>query len=221
MIKKALTGLTLIAVTMLSCKKKQNIDLAKLSLNEKAADIINYDENYSGGVNTVEAPFSFALEASKSTSLLFNGLKIDTAAILFQLRSDKIRKDTSLYQGGGRIDEQNISNRGALRHTLEKFDADSLIYGYRLRIKTKELQAAILKQLVTLYGPGTKNPNTDHGFYWNLKSLHRYIFFAPDYDVLIVVDNSKISKNCFWDLSTGSIDFGGCDINQYTKSLFK
>ncbi|WDF56171.1 hypothetical protein [Mucilaginibacter sp. KACC 22063] len=51
--------------------------------------------------------------------------------------------------------------------------------------------------------------------------MHRYIFFAPDYDMLIVMDNAHLSKTCYWDSMNGIIDFGGCNIEEYKKDLFK
>lgn len=211
--------LLLLVSFLFSCKEKLRVDLAKLTFTEKASDIINYNDKYAGGVNTVNAPFSFALQAVRSSSFAFNGLKIDSADIIFQLRSDKIRTDTSLYQGGAIVNQEHINDRTELKNVIAKFQSDSVIYAYRLGLKTKQVQSAILKELIKLYGPGIKNPNTDNGFYWDVKSLHRFVFYAPDYRWLIVADNTHLYKNCFWDSATGNIDFGGCDIKQYQKFL--
>ncbi|SDD98010.1 hypothetical protein SAMN05216464_103229 [Mucilaginibacter pineti] len=214
-------SLIALATLLLSCKDKPRVDLAKLTFTEKAESVINFDDRYAGGINTVDAPLSFALQASRSSSFSFNGMNIDSANIIFQMRSDKIRKDTSLYQSGGTADQDHVANSAELHKVLQKFRADSVIYAYRVGIKTKELQSAILKELIKLYGPGIKNPGTDNGLYWNMKSQHRFAFYAPDYRWLIVVDNTHLSKTCFWDAATGNIDFGDCDMAQYKTNLFK
>jgi hypothetical protein len=209
----------LLCLLLLSCKEKARVDLAKLTFKEKAENVINYDDKYFGGVNTIDAPLAFGLQASKSSSFAFNGLKIDSAYITFLLRSDKIRKDTTLYQGGATADQGAVTNRADLHVLLKRFQADSVIYGYRLGIKTEALQSAVLKELIKLYGPGTKTLDTDHGLHWNLKAQHRFVFYAPDYRGLLVIDNTHLSKACFWDPTTGNVDFGGCDIAQYKSNL--
>ena len=219
--KNIFISLALLGTLMVACKKKTRIDLAKLSFKEKAGSIIDYNDRYAGGINTLESPLSFALQAVESSSFTFNGLPLDSVDIIFQLRSDKIRKDTSLYQGGASVNQAHIKDPGDLRRLLNKFQTDSVIYAYRVGIKTPKQQSAVLKELTKLYGPGTKNPNTDHGLYWYLKSLHHLIFFAPDYNWLIVVDNRNLSKTCFWDPSIGDIDLGGCDMAQYKANLLK
>jgi hypothetical protein len=212
---------TFLCLLLFSCEEKPRVDLAKLTFTEKAENVINFEDKYFGGVNTMDAPLAFGLQASKSSSFAFNGLKIDTAYITFLLRSDKIRKDTSLYQGGATADQGAVANRADLQKLLKKFQADSMIYGYRLGIKTEALQSALLKQLIKLYGPGTKTLDTDHGLHWNLKTQHRFVFYAPDYRDLLVIDNTHLSKNCFWDPATGNVDFGGCNIVQYKSNLLK
>ena len=172
-------------------------------------------------ISTVEAPFALVLEADKSNSFTFNGIKIDTADIIFQVQSDKIRKDKDLYDGMGHYNVRSIKNQNGLKKLLNYYQADSVIYGYRLSIKPKQLQTALLKELTKLYGRCTKNPNTDNGLYWNLKNLHRYVLFAPDYNMLIVLDNTHLSKTCYHDNMNGTLDFGGCNIDQYNADLFK
>lgn len=214
-------SISLLCMLLLSCKEKARVDLAKLTFTENAKSFINYNDNYAGGVNTLDAPLSFALETYNTSSFAFNGVKIDSANVIFQLRSDKIKKDTTLYQSGATVNEEHVKDQAELGSLLNKFQADSVIYAYRVSLQTKELQLAILKELLKLYGPGTKNPGTDHGLYWNLKSLHRFVFYAPDYKVLIVVDNTHLSKNCFWDFTTGDLDLGGCDMVHYKANIFK
>jgi hypothetical protein len=82
----------LLCLLLCSCKEKTRVDLAKLTFTEKAEKVINYDDKYFGGINTVDASLAFGLQASKSNSFAFNALKIDSADITFLLRSDKIRK---------------------------------------------------------------------------------------------------------------------------------
>ena len=214
-------SLAMVCMLMLSCKEKARIDLAKLTFTEKAESIINYQDKYAGGINSLQSPLSFALQAVESSSFVFNGLQIDSADIIFQLRSDKIRKDLTLYQGGATLNQERVGNPSELRKVLNKYQADSVIYAYRVGIKSKVLLSSLLKELIKLYGPGTKNPNTDHGIYWNLKSLHRFVFFGPEYNWLIVVDNTNLSKTCYWDPITGDMDLGGCDMEQYKATLLK
>lgn len=209
-----------ITVLLCACKQKAPVDLAKLKFTEKASDIINFSDKYTGGVDNVNAPFTFALEATETSSFTFNGFKIDSADVIFQLPSDKVRKEAA-SQTGGHFEIAPVKTRDGLKRLLTKYKADSVICGYRVNVKGQQAQEAIKKQLTALYGPGTKNPNTDHGLYWNLKPLHRYIFFSPDYDMLIVMDNTHLSKTCYWDSMNGTIDFGGCNIEEYKKDLFK
>ena len=211
----------LLCLLLFSCKEKVRVDLSKLTFTEKAENVINYDDKYFGGVNTIDAPLAFALQATRSSSFTFNGLKIDSAHITFLLRSDKIRKDTTLYQDGATADQEAVTNPADLQKLLKKFQADSVIYGYRLGIKTEALQSAVLKELIKLYGPGTKTHDTDHGLHWNLKAQHRFVFYAPDYRDLLVIDNTHLSKDCFWDPTTGNVDFGGCKIVEYKSNLLK
>ncbi len=221
MIKSTMSAVLALIFLLCSCKEKPRTDLAKITFKEQAADLINYDNAYVGGVDNFNAPMSFALQATASNSFAFNGVKLDSVDITFQLRSDKIRKDTLLYQGGATIDQERITHPSDLKKLLNKYQADSVIYAYRVGLKTPELRSAILKQLVNLYGPGTKNPNTDNGLYWNLKDQHRFIFFDPDHRTLIVVDNTHLSKTCYWDPATGTLDMGGCDIEQYKANILK
>ncbi|WDF55610.1 hypothetical protein [Mucilaginibacter sp. KACC 22063] len=219
--KVNISAVLALIILLFSCKDKPRTDLAKITFKEPAADLINYDDKYVGGIDNFEAPMSFALQGTAPNSFAFNGVKLDSADITFQLRSDKIRKDTLLYQGGATIDQEHIKNSADLKKLLNKYQADSVIYAYRVRLKTPEIKSSILTQLIKLYGPGIKNPNTDNGLYWNLKNQHRFIFFNPDYRSLIVVDNTNLSKTCYWDPTTGNIDMGGCDIEQYKANILK
>ncbi len=214
-------GVALAYFVLLSCQGKPRVDLARLTFRENAESIIQFDDRYLGGVNTVEAPLSFCLQAVRSSSFAFNGVALDGVDIVFQMRSDKIRRDTTLYQGGAMVDQERVENAAALQTVREKFGADSRIYAYRVGIKTKALQEALLRELTKLYGTGTKNPNTDRGLYWNLKAAQRFVFYEPDSRWLIVVDNTQLSKSCFWDPATGTVDFGGCDPERYQSALLK
>ena len=99
--------------------------------------------------------------------------------------------------------------------------ADNKIYGIRIEMKNQSLKSKILKKIELKYGKGTKNPNTDNGLYWNVKKENKYIFFAPDYERLIILNNTNLSKTCYWDTFNGLIDFGGCDNEKYTDELTK
>lgn len=119
----------------------------------------------------------------------------------------------------GHLRISSFKTKEELTQELSKLNADSVIYGYRIELNTPELKAQLLKELIKLYGKGIKNPNTDNGLYWNLPKENKYIFFAPDYDRLIVLNNKKLSKTCYWDNVNGLIDFGGCDREKYIEEL--
>jgi hypothetical protein len=213
--------LAILCVCLFSCNKRPRLDLANLSLREKAKDLIDYGDRYFGGINSMEAPKAFALQSSGSNSFTFNGKPIDSVGVIFLLMSDRIRKDTTLDQGVAIVNQDPVKDMSDLKLVLAKFKADSSIYGYRLTLRTKSSQTIIAKELTTLYGGGTQIPKVDNSFYWNLEDLHRYVFYSPVYRELIVVDNTHLSKNCFWDPSFGTIDLGGCDIDQYKAELLK
>ncbi|AFD05250.1 hypothetical protein, partial [Solitalea canadensis] len=201
------------------CSSQRKVNLATLVLDEKIEQLVKFGDRNFIGINTVEVPVAIVLECKKSTAFTFNEVKLDGVNIVFQIQSDITKKDTSLHDGMGHLRISSFKTKEELTQELSKLNADSVIYGYRIELNTPELKAQLLKELIKLYGKGIKNPNTDNGLYWNLPKENKYIFFAPDYDRLIVLNNKKLSKTCYWDNVNGLIDFGGCDREKYIEEL--
>jgi len=204
-----------------SCKGRGEIDLATLNLNEPIEKISSFDDALLIGVETVEYPFSLLLEVEKSKKYSFDGIDLKGQRIIFQIESEKLKTDSITRFGGGHIDLKSAKNINELNEVLKSYDAKSKIYGVRIELKTPELQANILKKLEAKYGKGTKNPNTDNGLYWNIKTQNKFVFYAPDYRRLIILNNTDLSKSCYWDIMNGLIDFGGCDNEKYMADLMK
>jgi hypothetical protein len=218
-------GIILLVITIgllgIACKSKPPVDLAKLALNEKIENVINFaDTNYMG-VETMELPVAMMLETQGSSNYTFNGIVLENARIMFQVKSDKIRTDTAFHNGFATVSSVRLESQDSLKNYLKYYGADSNIYGYRLHLKTDEIKSKIKSELVKLYGQGTKNPNTDNGLYWYLKKENKFVLFAPDYDRLIIINNTNISKTCYWDNMNGLIDFGGCNKDEYDRTLLK
>ncbi|MFD2324560.1 hypothetical protein [Mucilaginibacter galii] len=163
---------------------------------------------------------AIVVEVRPSSTYSFNGIPLDSTEVIFQLNSPTFRKDTSMHNGVGQYVGTRVKSNQALDSVINSYKADSAIYGYRIGIKTAQMQARMLKELIKLYGPGTKNPNTDHGLYWNLKNKQRLILYAPDYDRIIVLNTNNLSKTCYQDNMNGVIDLGGCNIDQYFDELY-
>ncbi|ASK29057.1 hypothetical protein CEY12_02570 [Chryseobacterium sp. T16E-39] len=206
---------------MIACNGQEKIDLAKLNLNEPIENIIDFKDKNTLEVNTVEYPFCLLTEGQDSGKFTFDGIDLKGQKIFFQINSERLKTDSITKFGGGHFDMQGFKNKTELTRILKDYKADPTIYGFRMEMKTPNLKKEVLKKLENKYGKGIKNPNTDHGFYWNLKKENKYIFYAPDYDRLIVLNNTNLSKKCYWDSMNGLIDFGGCDNEAYTKDLTK
>ncbi len=210
-----------ICISFIACKSKPPVDLAKLVLNEKIEQVINFaDTNYMG-VETMELPVAMMLETQGSNSYTFNGIILENARIMFQVKSDKIRTDSAFHNGWATVSSVRLKSQDSLKNYLKYYGADSLIYGFRLHLPTDDLKARIKSELIKLYGVGTKNPNTDNGLYWHLIKDNKFVLFAPDYNRLIIINNTNISKTCYWDNMNGTIDFGGCDKDEYLRTLLK
>jgi len=204
-----------------SCKSHEKIDLATLNLNEPIEKISSFDDALLIGVETVEYPFSLLLEVEKSKRYSFDGINLEGQRIIFQIESEKLKTDSITRLGGGHIDIKQAKNTKELNEALKNYDAKRKIYGVRIELKTPEIQTNILKKLEAKYGKGTKNPNTDNGLYWNIKTQNKFIFYAPDYSRLILLNNTDLSKTCYWDIMNGLIDFGGCNNEKYMADLMK
>jgi hypothetical protein len=218
---KKLLLLLAILPFMIFCNGPEKMDLSKLELNEPIENVINFNDNLLVGVETVEYPFCVLLEVENSEKYNFEGIDLKGQKIIFQINAEKLKTDSISRFGGAHIDLKTIKNENELKSTLRNFNGETKIYGVRIEMKTPSLKSEILKKIELKYGKGIKNPNTDKGLYWNLKKENKYIFFAPDYDRLIILNNANLSKTCYWDTFNGLIDFGSCDNEKYTKELIK
>ncbi len=215
--------LSLLAVLhlVMCCRSQEKIDLANLNLNEPIEHISKFEDRLLVGVETIEYPFCLLLEVEKSQRYRFDGIDLAGQRIIFQINSETLKTDSITRLGGGHIDLKQAKTAIELDETLKRYDADGKIYGVRIELKTQELKASILKKLEAKYGKGTKNPNTDHGLYWNLKPQNKFILYAPDYNRLIMLNNTNLSKTSYWDIMNGLIDFGGCNNEEYMADLLK
>lgn len=218
--KNFLTFLALVPF-LFSCEKQEKTDLSKLKLNESIEKIINFDDKLFIGVETVEYPFCLLIEVAASEKYSFDGIDLEGQKIYFQIDSEKLKTDSLTRFGGGHVDIQPLKNQKELQNSLTTFNAATEIYGVRIEMNTPNLQTEILKKLESKYGKGTKNTNSDNGLYWNIQKEHKYIFFAPDYERVIILNNTNLSKTCYWDTANGLVDFGGCEAEKYSQELVK
>lgn len=207
--------LALLLLTIFSCKKQEKTDLSKLNLNEPIEALIGYQDKKSIGTDNVEYPYALLLEAGDTTRFTFEGIELNDE-VIFQIPA-KIEIDSNAT--GGHYESQNYENKVQLDSILNHYHAENKIYGYKIPIKSDQIKNDIKNALTKKYGPGVKNPNTDHGLYWNVKKENKYIFFAPDYDKLIVLNSTDLSKTCYWDSMNGMIDLGNCNKEQYVQEL--
>ncbi|WP_172283157.1 hypothetical protein [Chryseobacterium sp. LAM-KRS1] len=213
--------LVVCSILIIACKGQGKTDLSTLRLNESIEDLIDFKNKNMVEVNTVEYPFCLFIEIDNSEKFTFDGIDLKGQKVFFQINSERLKTDSITKFGGGHFDMQGFKDKKELAAILKKQKADPTIYGFRIEMKTPALKKEILKKLESRYGKGIKNPNTDNGLYWNVKKDNRYIFYAPDYDRLIILNNTNLSKTCYWDAMNGLIDFGGCDNESYTKELTK
>lgn len=218
---KKLLLLFSISPLFISCNGQEKTDLSKLNLNEKIENIVDFHEELLIGVETVEYPFSLLLEVKNSQNYSFDGIDLKGQKVIFQINSEKLKTDSITRFGGGHFDLKPVKNIQNLNENLKNVNAENNIYGVRIEIKTEKLKKEILNKITTKYGKGLKNSNTNNGLFWNIKKENKYIFFAPDYDRLIILNNENLSKTCYWDAFNGLIDFGGCDNEKYTQELTK
>lgn len=217
-----ITSAIILLNTLIACQKQEKVetvDLMKLKLNEKIENIIDCNDSIFIGVETVEYPFCLLAEIDNSTKYTFDGIDLKKQKVYFQINSELLKTDSITKSGGGHIDLLPLKKKENLAPLLKKYKADDYLYGFRIEMKTSEFKNEILRKLENKYGKGTKNPNTDNGLYWNLKNQGKYIFYAPDYDRLTILNNAKLSKTCYWDTFNGLIDFGGCNNENYFKEL--
>ncbi|MDR6782686.1 hypothetical protein ABIE26_000827 [Pedobacter africanus] len=206
---------------IIACSKPKKIDLSKLSLKEPIESVIDFKDKNALEVNTVEYPFCFLIEGKASGQFIFDGIDLKGQKVFFQVNAERLKTDSITKFGGGHFAMQGFKDKAELTKILKEYQANDNIYGFRVEMKSPDLKKEILKKLEARYGKGTKNPNTDHGLYWNVKKENKYVFYAPDYDRLIVLNSTDLSKTCYWDTMNGLIDFGGCNNEAYTKDLTK
>lgn len=205
----------------ISCSGQDKIDLSKLNLNELIEDVINFDDKKTIGIETVEYPFCLLIEIENSSIYNFDGIDLKGLRIFFQINSEQLKTDEHIKYGGGHIDLQYFKTKQELVEILKSFQAKNKIYGFRIEMDSDNLKTEILGKIENRYGTGIKNPNTANGLYWNVNDENKYIFYAPDYDRLVVINSSDLSKSCYWDGYNGVIDFGGCDYDEYIRDLTK
>ncbi|ANF52223.1 hypothetical protein A0O34_17615 [Chryseobacterium glaciei] len=203
------------------CSKAEQTDLATLKLNEPVENLLSETSLKSIGTNSVEYPFAILAEDTDSTKFVFSNIPVDKVYFLLPA---KVNNDSVMKNGGGRFDGTFFKTKKQLENNLkilEKQNISSEIFGFRAEIKGKKNQNGVKQLLIKKYGNGKKNPNTDNGLYWNVKNENKYIFFAPDYDRLIVVNSKNLSKTCYWDLQNGIINIGAekCDSDKYFKEM--
>lgn len=215
--------LILILPLITFCSKAEQTDLAQLKLNEPVEYLLSETSRKSIGADSVEYPFAILAEDTDSTKFVFSGIPVDK---VYFLLSAKVNNDSVMKNGGGYFEGTFFKTRKQLENNLKilkKQNVSTDIFGFRAEIKGKKNQNEVKQLLTKKYGNGTKNLNTDNGLYWNVRNENRYIFFAPDYDRLIVVNSKDISKTCYWDIQNGIINIGTgkCDSDKYFKEMGK
>jgi hypothetical protein len=213
-------NLVFVLMLLASCQNPKT-DLAKLPLTQKAENVIHFSGNNKLGVERVCIPLDVVIETRKSDGYSFGNVHLKEATITFQIRSNKFRTDTSLRNQYAQYDVTPFKNAEELNALLLPFQSDGIIYGFQIEINTPALKVSLLNELIKLYSKGTRNPNTDNGLYWVIPNESKYIFFAVDYDRLIILNNTQLSKTYYWDNMNGTIDFGGCDKEAYLQGLMK
>lgn len=204
-----------------SCKKVEKVDLATLQLNESIQTLYHPSDTVLIGVETMEYAYDLILEVHNPGKYSYDGIDLQDNRVLFLIHAESLKTDSITRFGGAHYDMAALTENNTLQDNLTKYKADSSIYGVRIEMKSPELKTALLSKIESKYGKGTKNPNTDNGQYWNIKTENKFIFYAPDYDRLIILNNTNLSKTCYWDSFNGMIDLGGCAQEQYLQSLVR
>lgn len=200
---------------MISCNGQGKTDLLKLNLNEPVETLISENEKTNKFIGTESVEYPFAILVGDADAKKFSVSDIPIKKVYFLLSS--------------KINNHNINSEGQIFKTkkqlinnlneLKKKKIDNKIFGFRAVISDEKSKSEIKKILIAKYGKGTKNPNNENGLYWNVQSENKYIFFAPDYDRLIILNSSNLSKTCYWDNMNGMIKFGNSDCE--TETYFK
>ncbi|KFF02796.1 hypothetical protein, partial [Chryseobacterium luteum] len=213
--------LILILPLITFCSKAEQTDLAQLKLNEPVENLLSETSRKSIGTDSVEYPFAILAEDTDSTKFVFSGIPVDK---VYFLLSAKVNNDSVMKNGGGHFESTFFKTGKQLENNLKilkKQNGSTEIFGFRAEIKGEKNQSEVKQLLTKKYGKGTKNPNTDNGLYWNVQKENKYIFFAPDYDRLIILNSKNLSKSCYWDIQNGIISIGTekCDSEKYFSEM--
>ena len=214
-------SLFVILLTACSCTKVEKVDLSTLKLDEPIQAVYSTNDTALIGVETIEYPYDLILDIQSPGKYSYDGIELGENRVLFLIHAESLKTDSITRFGGAHYDMAALTKSNTLQDNLTKYKADSSIYGVRIEMESQELKAALLDKIESKYGKGTKNPNTENGQYWNIENEDKFIFFAPDYDRLIILNNTHLSKSCYWDSFNGMIDLGGCDQEKYLQSLVK
>ncbi len=203
------------------CSKAEQIDLAKLKLNESLETLLNDTSLKSIGTDSVEYPFAILAEDTDSTRFVFSTVPVHK---VYFLLPSKVNNDHVMKNGGGHFEAAMFKTKKQLQNNLKLLKEKNIpseIFGFRAEILGQKNQDEVKQLLTKKYGKGTQNPNTDHGLYWNIRNENKYIFFAPDYDRLIILNSKNLSKTCYWDIMNGIINMGEgqCNSDQYFKEM--
>lgn len=211
----------LVSLSFVSCGTSEQIDLAELKLNESVRNLLSDTSLKSLGTDSVEYPFAILAEDTDSSRFVFSSIPVQKVYFLLPA---KINNDEVSKNGGGHFESTIFSTKKQLENNLKVLKEKSIpeiIFGFRAEILGQKNHDLVKQMLIKRYGQGTKNPNTDKGLYWNVKKEGRYIFFAPEYDRLIVLNSKNLSKTCYWDIQNGTLkmDIRPCDSDRYFRSL--
>ena len=202
---------------MISCGGQVKTDLLKLKLIEPVETLISENNSTKNfiGTESVEYPFAILVEDTNADKFTFSNISVERVYFLLSSKVNyhNVNSEGRFFKTKKQL-ENNLSE-------LKKQSVDSKIFGFRAVISDEKSKIKIRQLLTSKYGKGTKNPNTDNGLYWNIKSENKYIFFAPDYDRLIILNKTNLSKTCYWDNTNGMIDFGtgNCQAEDYFKEM--
>ncbi len=204
-----------------ACHQHKKTDLFSLGMNEPIDSLINFDDSVYIGVETAEYPYSLLLSVEDAKNYRFGEQNLKDQRIYFLVNSEVLKTDSITRFGGAHIDMVPQRNGQMLKKVLTNYRADNEIYGVRIEMNSQKLKESILKEIELKHGQGIKNPNTDNGLYWKVEDESKFIFYAPDYGRLIIINYRNNSEKCYWDNMNGFIDFGGCDKEAYFKELLK
>ena len=128
---------------MISCKGQEKIDLSALKLTEKIESVLDFDDEKTIGVETMEYPFCFILEIEKSKKYTFEGIDLSNQKILFQINSERLKTDSITRFGGAYYSIKSFTDKKELNKILIEYKADNQIYGFRISLDSPKLKKEI------------------------------------------------------------------------------